>query len=463
MKEKNQLNSRSSWSAASVPHSATFFVGIFAVCYLAVLPMAGTIAFRNVALLGLLVCLAWSFLKQRPSFYWPIPIGLWAAYLFVFPLISDSPIIAAQSLLGQWGRGLIAMLAGAGVAAVFWKKNRGSAFDLGLVTSVPILIHLSLFALKAWETSSIPWGYWGRETHHADLGYAAGQAVVLLAAAMAAGNKAIRPWAAALILAGLLSTAFANSRAGFAFVLGGGLLVLACVYLTRASHQRKNVLIAIATLLIAAVSILFVAIKNDSRWQNMAGQLVAGFSGDAIQIECEGTSSIESKIIAQYGSGEKAQSVISAVQGGDGARMVLLRAGIALAIKHPWGNDGSKHAYQNLLRSECSDPVILMAHAHNGWIDTTLALGWAGAILYLIVLAYFLTVGLRYFRASKMLNEWALVLVSLAAFWIIRGFTDSVFRDHMLEMQGFILAYAAVNLKLHEASASASTVTQTSS
>ena len=454
MKEKNKLNSFIGWSSASVSRAATFWVGVFASCYLAVLPMAGTIALRNIALLGLIVCLTWSFIKQRPAIYWPMPILLWGTYLIVFPLISDSPIIAAQSLLGQWGRGLMAMLAGAGVAAVFYKKNRGSAFELGLISSMPILTHLSLFAWKAWETSSIPWGYWGRETHHADLGYAAGQAIVLLAAAMAAGSQAIRPWAAALILGSLLSTALANSRAGFAFALVGGFLVLACVYSARASHQRKHVLFAIAALLITGMSILFVAVKSDPRWQNMAAQLVAGLSGDAIQIECEGTSSVESKIIAQYGPGEKAQGVISAVQGGDGARMVLLRAGVALAIKHPWGDDGSKHAYQNLLKSECSDPVILMAHAHNGWIDTTLALGWVGAILYLTVLAYYLTVGLSYIRKSNILNEWAFVLVSLAGFWIIRGFSDSVFRDHMLEMQGFILSYATVKLTLYRLSES---------
>ena len=32
---------------------------------------------------------------------------------------------------------------------------------------------------------------------------------------------------------------------------------------------------------------------------------MAGFSGDAIQIECEGTTSIESQIVARYGEGEK--------------------------------------------------------------------------------------------------------------------------------------------------------------
>jgi hypothetical protein len=41
-------------------------------------------------------------------------------------------------------------------------------------------------------------------------------------------------------------------------------------------------------------------------------------------------------------------------------------------------------------------------------------------------------------------NEWALVLFALTVFWLVRGFTDSVYRDHMLEMQGFMLSFALV-------------------
>jgi hypothetical protein len=410
--------------------------------------MSGTIALRNVALVALCVCLIWSNSRHRSSVHWPIPVVLWAAYLFVFPFISDAPTIAVHSLLSQWGRGLLAMMAGAGVAFFLFKRPQGSAFYLGMISAVPILLHLCLFAWKAWGTSSIPWGYWGRESHHADLGYAAGQAVVLFAAAMAAGNGAYRRWAAALIVACLLSTAFANSRAGFVFALVGGFLVFISVYMARSTHQRRHVFLSMMGLLLSGVVFFSMAVKEDSRWPTMTSDLMAGFLGDAIQIECEGTSSIESKIVTQYGSNGEAQRVISSVKNGDAARVVVLRAGIALASNHPWGSDGSRLAYQNLLREQCSQHVILMAHTHNGWIDTILALGWAGGALYLMVLGYFFVIGYTYLRRSTRLNEWAIVLVALSIFWILRGATDSVFKDHMLEMQGFVLAYAAANVWL---------------
>ncbi|WP_114969467.1 O-antigen ligase family protein [Rhodoferax ferrireducens] len=427
----------------------TFLIGLLAACYIAVLPMSNTIALRNVVLLALSMCLAWQFLKARPpAVKWVLPVVLWVSYILFFPFIAVSPAIALENLLGQWGRGVLAMLVGAGVATIFYSKDKGAVFYLGLASAFSILVHLCLFGLKAWTTSSIPWGYWGRETHHADLGYAAGQAIVLLAAATIAGHRPLRPLAVALMFACLLSTALAHSRAGLAFGLIGGVLAFGCAYLVRADSRRINLLAGLLGLTLVGLAVLAVAVKEDARWQNMASQLVAGFQGDAIQIQCEGTSSIESKIISQYGSGEQAQQIISSVRDGDGARMVVLRAGLALALKHPWGSDGSRHSFQKLLMEECATPAIQMAHTHNGWLDTVLALGWIGAALYMWALLFFLKQGLTYLRRERQLNEWAIVLVALSTFWILRGFTDSIFRDHMMEMQGFLLAYASVALNL---------------
>lgn len=427
---------------------SVFWIGLFAACYVAVLPMSNTIALRNVVLLALLICVALHALKARPSIQWPMPIVFWLGYLFFFPFIADSSLAAMESLFGQWGRGVLAMLAGAGVATIFYRSGKGTAFYLGLVSVFSILVHLSLVGWKVWATSSIPWGYWGRETHHADLGYAAGQAVILLAAAISAGKRTLRPLAVTLVFACLLSTAVAQSRAGLIFCLLGVVLVFGATYLMQATHRRMHLLIGLAGILLAGAAVLAIAVKEDVRWLNMSTQLLAGFEGDPIQLQCEGTSSIEPEIYTQYGSAEDARRVIDSVRGGDGARVVLLRAGLVLAFKHPWGSDGSREAFQKLLRQECATPAVSMAHTHNGWLDTALAVGWIGAALYAAVLLWFFRLGFSHLREGKPLNEWALVLVALSAFWILRGFTDSVFRDHMLEMQGFVLAYAAVALRL---------------
>lgn len=424
------------------------WTGLFAAIYLAVLPMADTIALRNAALLALLVSLAWQLPQIRPQIRFAWPFLLWGAYLLVFPLIATDPGVALRSLEGQWGRGLLAMLAGGGTALVLRNRKMGEAFHLGLISSVSILVYLALAGWKAWETGQIPWGYWGRETHHADLGYTAGQATVLLAAVLVAEGAGRRRWGAiALIAAALVCTALARSRAGLAFAVVGGALVFAVAYLTHASQRRRYVLAGLLALLLAGSALVGIAAKVDPRWGHMLSQLSAGFMGDPVRIECEGTASIEGEIIARYGDGEQSKRIIASVRDGDGARMVLLRAGLDLSFKHPWGLDGSRQSFQKILRMECPAPVLNMAHAHNGWIDTALAIGWLGVLLYFAVLVHYAIQGYKCLHTERELNTWAVILLALALFWMLRAMADSVFRDHMFEMQGFVLSYALMAMR----------------
>jgi O-antigen ligase len=409
--------------------------------YLAVLPMANTIALRNVALVALLMLAALRFSSIRRELRLGPFIVLWALYLLVFPLIADDHHTAWVSLGGQWGRGLLAMLAGAGAAVALRDRRTGDVFYLGLVSAVPLLVHLLLFVYRSAETHTVPWGYWGRETHHADLGYAAGHVVVLMSVSLLAGDGRYRRWAIGFVAAALFSTVLAQSRAGLAFAVLGGACVFGVFYLRNAPRIKLPVL---ALVLVAVGGLAGLAMKEDVRWHTLAAKLSAGLLGDAIQIECQGTASIEADILLEYGAGATASQLIDAVRDGDGARVVLLRAGLELALKNPMGSDGSRQAFKNLLRQECPSPAIVMAHAHNGWIDTMLAIGIAGAALYLAVLLHFGWRGYVAIQRDGCNNQWALVLLVLSAFWIVRGFTDSVFRDHMLEMQGFVLAFALV-------------------
>lgn len=424
------------------------WVYMFTFIYVAVLPMAGTMALRNVAMLVLLLFTAWSLPKIRGDFRFGLPVVLWAGYLIVFPLIADDHLIAWQSFGSEWVKGLLAMLAGTGAAALFGYKKRSMVFYLGLASALPIIVHLILFTFKIWDAGTIPWGYWGREVHHADLGYAAGHTVVLMTAVFFAGDKKFRPWAITFIVAALLSAALARSRAGLAFAILGVLLVVVSFYATRPISHRRRFLTSLIVITLAFTAILTAAFTDDSRWHDMTTKLSAGFLGHALTIECEGTAAVEKEIAEKIRIQENANEVTSSVRGGDGARMVLMRAGLELVLQHPWGSDGSRQAYQKLLLQVCENPAILMAHTHNGWIDTLLAIGWGGAILYLVVLLYFLWLGLTGLGEKSISNEWALVLTSLSIFWILRGLVDSVFRDHMLEMQGFMLTYAATAWKL---------------
>lgn len=419
-----------------------FWIGLSSATYLAVLPMSGTIALRSLSMLVLLVILFWQFFKIRSFPALTLPVLIWAIYLFLFPFVSQNPSVAWESFGKQWGMGLLAMVCGAGAAQLLVPYRLGSALQLGFLSCITILIHLCILAFQSWETSTLVQG-WGRETHHADLGYAAGQAVVLLAASLVASKKSSKSMAVLLILACLASTALARSRGGFAFSVFGLILVFFMAYWSQRDVGKKQIPMLFGGLLFVSLIVFSIATKTDTRWRNMESSMTSGLLGNALQIQCFGTESVEQEIIEKYGAGKESARIIQSVNNGDGSRVILFRTGLELVSKNPWGIDGSRQAYKKLLRQECSDPVIDMAHAHNGWIDTALAIGWIGAGLYLIVLASFAKIGFKDIRNSDgEINVWGLVLFSLSVFWILRALFDSVFRDHMFEMQGFVLAYA---------------------
>ena len=419
-----------------------FWIGLSSATYLAVLPMSGTIALRSLTLLIALVALAWHFFKIRSFPQLPVPVLIWAAYLLVFPLISQDSTVAWESLGKQWGMGLLAMVCGAGAAQLLVPYRIGSALQLGFLSCITILIHLCILAFQSWEASALVQG-WGRETHHADLGYAAGQAVILLCASLVASKKSSKFTAILLILACLASTVLARSRGGFAFSVFGIILVFVVAYWSQREVRKKQTLMLFGGLLFVSMIVFGIATKTDSRWSNMKSSMTSGLLGNALQVQCFGTASVEQEIVEKYGTGKESERIIQSVNNGDGSRVILFRSGLELALKNPWGIDGSRQAYKKLLRQECSDPVIDMAHAHNGWIDTALAIGLIGAGLYLIVLTNFAKVGFGNIRnGSGSINIWGVVLFSLSVFWIIRAFFDSTIRDHMFEMQGFVIAYA---------------------
>jgi hypothetical protein len=429
------------------------WLGIFGAIYLAVLPMSETIALRNVSLLLVLLILVWQFFKSKSVPPFALVVILWAVYLVLFPLIATDSAVAWKSLGEQWGMGLLAMVAGAGVASRLASTRWGGSFYLGALSCITIVVYLGFIGARAWDTSAVPWGYWGRETHHADLGYAACQAVLLLMASVVTNKKSPKFAASILIIACLVGTALARSRAGLAFAVFAGVMVLLTAALSRTAIKKTPIFLGLGGLLLTSAMVLGVAAKNDSRWTYMESNIVAGWLGDALELQCEGTASVEAQVKAMYGAGDLSERAISSVKDGDGSRVVLFRAGTQLALEHPWGLDGSRQAYKKRLRLLCPEPATYMAHAHNGWVDTALAIGWLGVLLYLWVFIHYIRTGYKALHASTQLNEWAIVLVTLSVFWMVRAFTDSVFRDHMFEMQGFVLSYAYFALRATKAKA----------
>jgi hypothetical protein len=177
----------------------------------------------------------------------------------------------------------------------------------------------------------------------------------------------------------------------------------------------------------------------------MVDKVKAGFSiADPISTLCNGLSpaeelAIRNRLVAKPPS--YVQEVIEGVKGQDGGRVILMRAGIQLVLDNPIGLDGSRQSYERLISVKCNGtPLLHFANAHNSWIDLALALGWAGAILFLIMFLYFFRYSLMTACEMEFVPILA-VLGVLAAFWIIRGFFDTIYREHYLQMQALVISY----------------------
>jgi O-antigen ligase len=134
------------------------------------------------------------------------------------------------------------------------------------------------------------------------------------------------------------------------------------------------------------------------------------------------------------------QAVIEGLKS-DGGRVLLLRVGWQLVQENPLGLDGSRHTYQKLIAEKCGHvPMMQYAHSHNSWLDLALALGWLGAFAFASMMAYFLYSGLSGMKSNPD-SPWAMALVLISLFWILRGFADSVYREHYIQMQLLLLMY----------------------
>ena len=467
---------------------------------IAVLPMSDTIALRNIFLvLMLLLLIIGSVIScsvredvLHAIKMLPIPLLLWIVYLCIFPLWAPKSEIAWENLRGQWGESIVAWVVGFGAAAVLGGSGL-SLWKLGLASAFPLTVHLVLacfsyfgfFSAEYYGNQNLGgltsellyWihgdsapgvsyhpidkGFLGIETQPGNIGYASSIAIGLLATqffiAKFKNNTKEMVLSFTLIILCFLSILIARTRGGFIFSLLMIGMAAISVRLSVRSIQAKNVnlgrpvpVFGQRNLVLLAGALIFLCIsylgmKSDPRWATMADKVRAGFTVvNPISSLCTGLAFAEEKAIRDRLTDKPTsyvQDVIDGVKGQDGGRVILMRAGIQLVLKNPIGLDGSRQSYERLIRVECNGiPVLNFANAHNSWIDLSLALGWLGSTLFLILFIYFIRYSIIYISDSETMPIVAALGV-IATFWMIRGFFDALYREHYLEMQALMIAY----------------------
>ncbi|OZB48029.1 MAG: hypothetical protein B7X60_04905 [Polynucleobacter sp. 39-45-136] len=356
---------------------------------------------------------------------------------------------AFSNFRAEWMHFILFSIIGAGVGLLTPKKYSIKVLlFLGIAFSIPLYIHLALTFIKGMKIGSIPWGYWGINEIHGDLGYTALQAAIFLFTYFLYQPKS---WLAKITTIGLLiicvcSPLLAASRGGTGFVFISILFILLAYFFIAEGNKisLRNKLIGTLSILILITGAYQVGLKSDpNRWGGILSRVSLGFEGDPGSIYCEGIGSLESTLKSKGVIITPAiQKGLDSIVDGDGARVMAARSGLSLTIDNPMGIDQSKQAYQKAITKLCNGaPAIFISHTHNAWVDTALAIGLPGSALLLLVLITYMYRGRNALKANMpSVTPFGMALFASALLWILRGLLDSVLRDQMLEMQAFVLA-----------------------
>jgi O-antigen ligase len=192
------------------------------------------------------------------------------------------------------------------------------------------------------------------------------------------------------------------------------------------------------------LSVTFQYVKHDSRWFSMADSVEVAYEiEDPFRVLCDGLSiDVQNGIRSRLASRDPkyVQAVIDGLNS-DGGRILIQRVAFQLMLENPVGLDGSRQSYRRLIQEKCGhEPAMPFAHSHNSWIDLALALGWVGLFTFAGLMLFFLYRGIIGMK-SETNRPWAMALVLVSSFWILRGFVDSVYREHYLQMQFMLLMY----------------------
>ena len=109
--------------------------------------------------------------------------------------------------------------------------------------------------------------------------------------------------------------------------------------------------------------------------------------------------------------------------------------------KYLFAIDGSKNSYSIAVDLACGHPrYFKLEHAHNEWLNMSFAISISGAIIYFLLLLSYTKYAVS-FRKEEYKNIYpeAVMLSSFAMIWILRTFFDDVHKDHMLQMQCFVM------------------------
>lgn len=424
-------------------------VFVLLLIILALWNMPHTIAGRYTCEGLLLLIIVFGWLEIKPIFKSYKFLFVFFIYLFIqLAFYSTNYTEAFSNFKAEWLHFILFTIIGAGSGYFIGSRSSPRLLlYLALAFSFPLLIHLALSVLRGVTIGAIPWRYWGINEIHGDFGYPAMQATIFITTfyLYQAKLKSEKILAIALVVVCIASPLLAQSRGGTGFAVAATLFVyMTYIFIGEFKNSSVKILIQFLTLIFLAFATYNVAlISNHERWSGVGSRILSGLQGSPIEIQCKGIEYVRNELVRKgVDITQILENDFESIANGEGLRMSAARAGLDLIISNPMGINQSRQGYEIALSKECQGtPKIFVAHAHNGWIDTALAIGIFGAVFLLLILLIYSKLGYTALKNGGAISPFGMALFSSGVLWIIRGLFDSTFRDQMLEMQAFTFAF----------------------
>ena len=374
-------------------------------------------------------------------------------YLFFHIIfISNLSVLAIKNFKSEWMYFLICSFIGYGVGLILFKKYSFIIFFIfGFFLGLPVVVHFLYIMKKLIVEGFIAWGDRGVNLTHGDLDYASLASVVFLLCFVFFQNKNrfLAITSILIIAIEFSSIIFLKSRGGVLFFVTSVISVFVLNFLLANQGRQKFSTLLAAMFLVATLSGGLVGglLKLDSnRWSRMADSAAAALNVDLFDYYCNGVVAFKRDSILNDPPSKSNAGNYELIEG-DGSRLVALRMGLHLIASHWSGINQSKAGFQIALKEYCgNEPVSLIAHTHNGWLDTTYSIGIFGTLILFIIFLNYGYIGLRALKDTTFSRSLGITLLVMSFIWILRSFLDSSLRDHMLEMQAFCFSFLAAML-----------------
>lgn len=357
-------------------------------------------------------------------------------------LPSNDYLLVIKNIKSEWLKFIIFAIAGFSLAFIRCNKLK-ILIVLGLGFSIISYIYLALFIISG-ETSHPK-----IIEHHGYIAYSSLTSTILLFPLPIYGNlkKNVNTIIVITLLINMVAVIVSNSRGGILFnILVIVLNLIIYIYLFRKLNVIRKILLSILFLVFIIGSFNIILMKNqDNKWKNLLNVIYLIKIDNPLDLLCNGTENFRRNNEINGKVNKNLDDAITDLQNeGTAARLITAMVSFEL-LKDNWfgKNVDTKNSFRLELEKVCNRiPKISLANSHNGWLDITHAFGIIGTCIFMLFFIYPIIISFKFMRQAT--NTDYLITVNLFTFtliWACRGFVDATMRDHMLEMQGFIIFY----------------------